>query len=215
MVIWESSEKPGHDIMNIKRIAKCGLSVLLIPLFCGCISTAVKIGAEVVGKVLDDADTKERAKKLIGSEVAAADEMFGERMDVLHDVNGSREWRVYPVPYDLLGKNRFVVEISDNKIVALTKTEKGGDQLDIPRKLLLERKVKGKSPEECESLLDFGSPILTVRSKVTGSLTQLYGAQIIEGLGAPSYCTLRFDKDNRCEELAFVEVSASTKKKPF
>ena len=205
----------GVKSMNVRRLAKFGMSVVLLSLVCGCVSAALKVGAEVVGKVVDDADTKKRAEQLIGSEPAVADQMFGQRLDKLREVDGSREWWLYPVPYDLLGKQRFVVEVSHDKIIALTKTEQGGDQLDIPRRLVLKSKVKGKSPEECEALLDFGRPVLTVRSEDTGLLTQLYGAQIIEGVGAPSYCMVKFDSANLCEDLDFVEVGASTEKKAF
>ena len=146
---------------------------------------------------------------------AAADEMFGQRLDAFQEVNGTRQWWTYPVDLDVLDKYRYVVEVSDNKIVSLTKVSKGDSKIDIPRRLILKQKVQGKRPKECQAELGLGPPLLTVRSKMTKRLVQLFDAKIFDIPGDPQYCLLRYDDQDRCEDLEFQEAEASTKKDPL
>ena len=101
----------------------------------------------------------------------------------------------------------------NNRIVAVAKLQKKGQtKLDIARALVLEQKVKGKSPKECQQIIDRGRPLLEVRSDNTKVLRQLYEARLVEEVGTPYYCVLFYDEQDRCTELAFVSAEASTKK---
>ena len=178
----------------------------------GC-TTAVSMGMKLVGKAVDSVDVKENREALLGARPAAADEKFGERIDTLRDVNSHRTWQVYPAQFDPLRKDRYVVEVAHEKIVAFSRVEKNPDpKLDIPRALIMESKVKGKPPAECEAALDLGKPLLTVRSDGTGLLSQLYDARLIKEFSSPHYCILRFDEQELCKDVEFMGVGASTKK---
>ena len=180
----------------------------------GC-TTAVSVGMKLVGKAVDSVDVEEHQKALLGAKPGAADERFGERIDTLRDLNSDRTWQVYPAQLDPLQKDRYVVEIANGKIIAFSRVEKNPDpKLDIPRALIMESKVKGKSPPECEKELELGKPLLTVRSDATGLLGQLYDARIIKEFGSPHYCILRFDEQDLCKDVEFIGVGASTKKDP-
>ena len=197
------------------RLASLALLAALGAAAGGCIS-AVSLGVKLVGKTVDTVDVREREKKLLGAKPSAADEMLGERLDTLRDVNSDRAWVVYPVELDVMGKDRYVVEVANDKIVALTRAEKDSDPVrDIPRALLMEDKVKGKPPTECAAELDIGEPLLTVRSDATGLLSQIYDARHFKKLGSPDYCILRFDEQELCKDVEFLGIGASTEKEPF
>ncbi len=203
--------------MKTKRVGILGVLVLQVVLVCGCspIGMGVKLGVKVIGEVVNDIDVEDRQGKLIGHPTAAADKMFGQRLDVFQEVNGPRQWWTYPVDLDVLDKYRYVVEVSDHKIVSLTKVSKGGSKIDIARRLILKQKVKGMRPKECQAELGLGPPLLTVRSRMTKRLVQLFDAKIIDIPGDPQYCVLRYDDQERCEDLEFQEAEASTKKDPL
>jgi hypothetical protein len=179
---------------------------------CNPATTAVKFGVHLVGKAVDDEETQKLGQELIGRSSAAAEKKFGSRLDTLRDVNSTREWQIYPTKLDVLGNQRYVVEVAEDRIVAISKTEKGQGTMDLPRKLMLKEKVKGRSPRQCENRLEMGPPLLTARSEKNGLLSQIYDAQMVEGIGGQKYCILRFDRNQRCCEVNLVEVSASTKK---
>ena len=189
---------------------------LLLASAAGCnpISTGAKLGVRLVGDVIEDADVKQRGEALVGRPVAAADEMFGKTIDVFKDIHSDRRWRTYPVKLDVLGHQRYVVEVLSNQVVSVSKSEKSSRKVDIPRALILEAKVKGKSPQECEAKLELGKPLLAARSENTKRLVQLYDASMITDLGTPHYCIVRFDENDRCDDLEFMAVGASTKKDP-
>ena len=111
---------------------------------------------------------------------------------------------------------RYVVEVSDNKIQALTKVHLTKSKLDILRKLILEDKCEGKSPQECEAILEMGSPILAARSEKSGKLVQLYdsGGIEIEGISEPTYCRLWYDEREVFEDLEIITATSSTKQEP-
>ena len=69
-------------------------------------------------------------------------------------------------------------------------------------------------PAECEQALKMGRPLLTARSETTGATVQLYDARMIKGIGSPKYCRLRFDANQRCNEVQIIDVSASAGEKP-
>jgi hypothetical protein len=198
----------------------CGRAVWAIPLLvafaagCNPVSTGVKLGVRLVGDVIEDEDVKQRGEALVGRPVSVADEKFGTTIDSFKDVHSDRRWRTYPVKLDVLGHQRYVVEVVAGKIVSVSKADKSSRKLDIPRAIILKEKVKGKSPQECEAKLEFGRPLLAARSENTKRLVQLYDAGMVTDLGTPHYCILRYDANDRCDELEFMAVGASTKKDP-
>jgi hypothetical protein len=199
----------------MKRVQTIVLLTFPFILFtCGCnpAGEAVKFGVHLVGKAVDDEEAQKFERELVGHSSAAAAEKFGTRIDTLRDVNSSREWQIYPTKLDVLGNQRYVVEVAENRIVAVSKTEKGKSEMDLPRTLVLKRKVKGRLLRECQERLGMGPPLLTARSEKTGLLSQIYDGQMMEGIGGQKYCILRFDRNQRCCEVSLVEVSASTKK---
>lgn len=182
----------------------------------GCIS-AVGVGVSLVGQVIDGADVKDHAKELVGNDISAADARFGERLETLREVNGPRVWHIYKVTHlNVLGKDRYVVEVKNNKIIALSRVETTSDaKTDIPRALMIASSVDGKSPSECESALDFGRPLLTARSESTGLLSQIYDARILNELSRAHYCVLRFNGNEKCTKVEFIGVGASTEAAPL
>jgi hypothetical protein len=148
--------------------------LLALTASCNPVKTGAKLGARLVGDVIEDGDVKQRGEALVGRPVSAADEALGKPIDVFKDVQGDRRWRTYPVKLDVLGHQRYVVEILADKIVSVSKAEKSGRKVDIPRALILKEKVKGKAPRECEAAIEFGRPLLAARSENTRRLVQLY-----------------------------------------
>ncbi len=179
----------------------------------GCNSPA-GMAVQLVGKAVDSVETDQLGKELIGQSAAAADDKLGPPLDRWHEVNGPRQWRVYPVSMDMLGNERCVVEVARGEIVAVTRAKIDATGVDLARKLMYMEKVQGKSPRECESALGMGRPLVTARSRKTGQVAQLYDAKMVEGVGSPQYLRLMFDADERCSEAALVDVGASTKSDP-
>ncbi len=199
------------------RLATLVLIPTLAAAGSGC-TAAVSIGVKLIGSAVDDADVKKHSAKLIGAELAAADEVFGEPIDTLRDVSSTRAWVIYPVKdFNVLGKDRYVVEVFDDRIVAFTRAENNSDpKTDIPRALFIANKVKGKPVAECETLLENVGPLLlTVRRDSNGTLSQLYDGRLIKEFGKPHYCILRFDENELCSKVEFIGIGASTKDAPF
>jgi hypothetical protein len=214
---WEKTNEllTRHFRTSLLHLASSALLVAVVAATSGC-TAAVSVGINLIGSAVDSADVEDLEEKLIGAKTGAADEMLGERLDALSDLDSDRAWLVYPARYDPLGKDRYVVEIDKGKIVALSRVEKTPDaKFDIPRALIMESKVKGKPIAECQAELDLGKPILTVRSEATGLLRQLYEGRLVKDVGKPYYCILKFDKDELCEDVEFHGVGASTKEEPF
>ena len=175
-------------------------------------SKGIKIAVKVVGKAVDEAKVKDLEEKLLGQEHGAADRELGERVDVIRDLHHERYWILYAVGFDPLNKHRYMVEVANERIVAIAKIEESGrSKADIPREIVLKEKVKGKSPAECQAELDMGPPLLEVRRDSTQQLAQLYDARVIKGLGGIYYCVVRYDEHDRCDDLDFVSVEAATK----
>jgi len=213
----ERANKPvtGRVRRPLLRLASYTMLAAIGASSSGCIS-AVGVGVKLVGKAVDTADVKKREKELLGTKLTTADEMFGKRLDTLRDLNSDRSWMIYPVEHDIMDKDRYVVEVADERIVALSRTEKNSDpKRDLPRALFIKSKIKGKPPTECAAELDMGDPLLTVRSDATGLLSQIYDARHFKELGSPDYCILRFDEQELCMGVEFLGIGASTKKEPL
>jgi hypothetical protein len=205
----------GQIRRSLLRLASYMLLTAMGASSSGCI-TAVGIGFNLVGKAVDVADVKKREKELLGARLSTADEMFGKRLDTLRDLNSDRSWVIYPVEIDILGDDRYVVEVAAERIVALSRTEKNSDpKRDLLRVLIIRSKIKGMPRTECAAELDMGSPLLTVRSDATGLLSQIYDARHFKELGSPDYCILRFDEQELCMDVEFLGIGASTRKEPL
>lgn len=203
-----------HTSTSVLRMSVCICLGVILATASGCVS-AVSIGVGLVGGVVDRVDVDDLEEELIGGDMATADKKLGSRIDRLDDVHSDRVWLVYPARRDPLGKDRYIIKMRHEKIVAIARVEKTPDaKFDIPRALFLESKVKGKPLSECEALLDMGKPLVTVRRESTGLLNQLYEGELIK-LGDPYYCMLMFDKDEMCEGVEFHGVGAMTKERPF
>jgi hypothetical protein len=186
------------------------LAICCIVVLAGCspISTGVQLGVKVVGKVVDDEETKKLSQQLMGQPPAAADALLGPRVNVLREVNSNRMWLVYGVKMDPLKSSRYVVVIRNNRIVLAQKVGKDSDKVAIARGLYYLAKVKGKTPAEATSTLGMGAPVMVVRSETTGQLCQLYDARMVEGLSSEAYCIARFD-GGVCTGVDMVKVKAS------
>ena len=181
----------------------------LVALVAGCgspVTTAAKLGMRVVGNVVSDAETQKLAGQLVGQPPSAADQALGERVDTFQDVKSTRQWVTYPVKMDLLGSKRYVVGVADSRIVAVEMVEKESGKINLARRLIYLAKVKGKGPAECETALGLGPPLLTVRSRNTGALTQLYDSRMVKELQGTKWCILRYDNNGLCEKVDLVDV---------
>lgn len=213
----EADRRPAHRgfFRTVPDIAVLA-ALLLLASAVGCnpITTGAKLGVRLVGEVIEDEDVKQRGQELVGRPVSAADETFGTPIDEFQEVRSDRRWRAYPVKLDVLGHQRYVTEVRGGKIVSVSKADRSGRKIDIPRALILKEKLEGKSPRECEARLDFGAPLLEARSDKTRRLLQLYDASMVTDLGKPHYCLVRFDENDRCDDLEFIAVEASTRENP-
>lgn len=179
----------------------------------GC-NSPTGIAVQLVGKAVDSVDAQQLGDELIGRPVSSASAKLGQPMDTWRELHGARAWWTYPVSMDVLGNQRYVVEESRARIASITKVKIDASGVEVARKLALDQKVKGKSPQECQAALGMGAPLVTAKSDVTGMICQLYDAQIVQGVGSPQYCRVHYDASGRCDEVAIVNVAASTEADP-
>lgn len=216
---FSTSRRPRTPSRAIIAFYALGL-VCACFLSAGCLgdgTVGVGTAINVIGGVVDKADVKDKQKELLGRPPSAADEMFGAALDEQREVGGARIWRVYDVRgvTNPLDKDRYVVEVTGGRIHSLSRVETTPDaKFDLPRAALLEDKVKGKSPVECEQTLE-NEPIVSVRSQKTGRLRQLYDGRVIKIFSKPYYCILKYDANDICEDVDFQKVGASTRKDPY
>ena len=122
----------------------------------GCRVHPISLGMMIVGDMVNDADIDKRAEILMNQPVAAADKMFGARLETLEDTTAKRELVLYPVEMDLLKSERYAVEVVNNRITAVSRMKHNIDgSEDVLEDLLLEDKVLGKGPKECEEAAEF------------------------------------------------------------
>lgn len=170
-----------------------------------------------MGEAVDDLDIKEKKKKYVGGPARLVDEELGTRVETFRDVNSAREWRVYPVSMDPLALSRYVVEVRDGRVLAITKTKKYGDPaVGMTQQAIAFEEVRGKTPAQCEAKLG-RAPLLNLRSVSSGQLVQFYDASLIkiQGVTDPDYYIVRFDASGVCDKLEMVAVSGSTKENPM
>ena len=173
----------------------------------GCSATPIGFAMSVAGEAVNDVDASERAKAFVGQPVSQADAALGAPAEILSDTRGTRTWRLYKVPMDAMDTARYVVEVEASRILAVSKVQQYTDLVEYEGTLaLLRPKVMGKSPAECEANLKMGPPLLTVRSKATGQIVQLFDARLSKDLPGLRYCVLRFGQSNTCEKLNVVKA---------
>ncbi len=178
----------------------------------GCVTptqVAIKVGMFAVGKVIDDKGAEELAKKIVGQSPEVADAELGPRNDTYRQVGGSTMWISYPVKLDVLKRDQYFVEVRDNRVVRIEKMEGASSELQMVKSTFDKARVQGKSPEECQRILDSGPPELSVRSANSGKLLQFYNGEKIVDIGGKRYVILHFDREERCEKLQIVDVAAA------
>lgn len=193
------------------------LSALLTLAAAGCRAHPISLVTMVVGDAVNDADVKDRRDLLMGKPEAAADSMFGSRLETLVDVDRPGVSLIfYPVEHDLLKSSRYIVEVENGTIAVLTKTKQNIDGVeDLIHNASLEKKLIGKSPAACSAEDDLGVPLRTLRSREKDQLLRVYDVRNWSDFMGARYCVLRFDGRDRCESVALIGVSASTSKDPI
>ncbi len=201
--------------MKSFRTASLSAVLMLAAASAGCRALPASYAIMVVGDVVSDIDVKNRQEDLVGKTATAADGMFGQRLSTLVDPRRDRRLIVYSVKGDLLGQKRFVVELVEDRIVALSKTSENIDGAeDIIKAAALRDKLLKRTPSECQRAGDFGRPAVVLRDQNTWNLVHVYDVRNITNLRGARYCVLKFDADNRCQDVKLVGVAASTKDDP-
>ncbi len=179
----------------------------------GCRALPSSFAIMLIGDVVSDADVQDRAGELIGKPADAADVMFGERLDTIR-TKQDLSVQIYAVPGDLLEQGRFVVDVHDGEIVALSKTQFNSDGVeDVIKEADLKEKLLGKSPAQCRASANLDPPVFKGQSQRTGEDVFVYDVKNWTNLRNARYCVLRF-KDNTCQNIRLVGVNATTKDKP-
>ncbi len=156
-------------------IASLSAVLMLAATGAGCRALPASYAIMVVGDVVSDIDIKNRQEDLVGKSATAADGMFGQRLATLVDPRRDRRLIVYPVKGDLLGQKRFVVELVEDRIVALSKTTQNIDGAeDVIKAAALRDKLIKRTPSECQRAGDLGRPVLVLRDQNTWNLVHVY-----------------------------------------
>lgn len=191
----------------------CGL---LLASSAGCRLHPVSLASMAIGDAINDADVKKRQEKLFDQPVTAADEMFGKREETLvYADDAQRELITYPVKGDLLNSQNWAVESRNGKLVALSRVKRNIDGVeDVIKAAAIKPKVMGKSPEECCRDAEFKEPLATLRCRESGEIMRVYDVRNWTNSRGARYCVLRFDENDRCNNIRLVGVSASTVENP-
>ena len=183
----------------------------------GCRAHPASLGLMLVGDVVADADLGSREAELMGKPPSAADEAFGERTDTFTYLSDERRqvlW--YAVDPDFLSVDRYLVEVSSEEIVALTRTKENIDGAeDVIRSLDLQARLIGKTQAECEQEGRLGQPVESFRCEKSSDRVLVYDVRNFTNLRGARYGLLRFDGSGKCSDIKLVGVSASTKKEPL
>lgn len=204
------------------RRLPAGMAILSVVAFLalagtGCRAHPVSLATMLVGDAISDGDVKDRRDLLIGKPEKAADTMFGARLETLVDTDRQDVSMVfYPVPNDLLKSSRYIVEVEKGVIVVFAKTRQNIDGVeDLIHNASLEKKLIGKTPAECSKEGNLGTPLRTLRSREKRQLLRVYDVRNWSDFQGARYCVLRFDGSDRCQAVALIGVSASTRKDPI
>lgn len=193
------------------------VAAFLVLASAGCRAHPISLVTMVVGDAVNDADVKDRRDLLMGKPEKAADSMFGARLETLVDVDRKGVSMIfYPAEGDLLKSSRYIVEVENGVIVVFTKTKQNIDGVeDLIHNASLEKKLIGKSPAACSQEDDLGAPLRTLRSREKNQLLRVYDVRNWSDFMGARYCVLRFDGSDRCQSVALIGVSASTRKDPI
>ena len=193
------------------------MTAFLVLASAGCRAHPISLATMLVGDAVNDADVKDRRDLLMGEPETAADSMFGARQETLVDVDRQGVSMIfYPVHGDILKSSRYIVEVENGAIVVFTKTKQNIDGVeDLIHNASLEKKLIGKSPAECSEEDDLGVPLRTLRSREKDQLLRVYDVRNWSDFMGARYCVLRFDGNDRCESVALIGVSASTREDPI
>ena len=166
------SSQPWRGGLPGKLILFCVALVTLT--IGGCRAHPVSLATLIAGDAINDADVKDRRSKLIGQDEAAADNMFGQRLETLIDVERQDVIIIfYPVKNDLFKKSRYIAELDGGKIVMFAKTKQDIDGIeDLIHDANLEKKLAGKTPTQCSKDGELGVPLRTFRSNGTIETTR-------------------------------------------
>ncbi len=187
----------------------------LVAVLAGCRAHPASLAITLVGDAINDSDVQSRSPELIGRPPAAADTMFGPRLDSLRTLDGTKTLAVYPVRGDALSKSRWVVEIENQRITALSKALRQADGAeDVIKEALLQEKLIGRSPEQFRAEPGFDQPVLTASRESTYTLVRLYDVRNWTNLRGARYCVLEFDPQNRCREVRLVGIDSSSTTHP-
>ena len=193
-----------------------GLALLALT-FGGCRAHPASLVTLIAGDAINDADVKDRRSKLMGQGEAAADDMFGSRLETLVDVERP-EVRIifYPVQHDLFKKSRYIVELEDGVIIVFAKIKQDIDGIeDLIHDAHLEKKLIGKTPSQCSKDGHLGEALRTLKSIEKEQILRVYDIRHWSDFMGARYCILRFGHNNLCQEVSLMGVSASTKKDPI
>jgi hypothetical protein len=183
----------------------------------GCRAHPISLATLIAGDAINDADVKDRRDKLMGQDEATADRMFGQRVETLIDAERQDVLIIfYPVKNDLFKNSRYIVELDGGKIVMFAKTKQDIDGIeDLIHDANLEKKLAGKTPTQCSKDGELGPPLRTFRSKEKDQLLRIYDIRHWSDFMGARYCVLRFDSNDRCQDVTLMGVSATTKKDPI
>lgn len=182
----------------------------------GCRAYPTSLASMVAGDLINDVDVNKREEKLLNQPEADADLTFGARLETCDDIERKGVCMIaYPVKMDVMGTSRYIVEVQNGRIIAISKTKQNIDGSEnMIKSAALRHKLIGKTPAQCSVEGELGAPLRTLRSQNTGQLLRVYDVRNFTNLRGARYCVLRFGGSGLCEDIKLVGVSATTKKDP-
>jgi len=196
------------------QAARCLMVGLMLVAVTGCspVSTVAKLAVKVVGDDVKKSEVNQKADDLMGQPVARAEEVLGPVTETLVEEATGRELRTYAVKHDVLSKHQWVVESERGRIVSVSMTDTDPDlSRDVVEKTYLKERLMGKTSQEVQTHKHFESPIHVLRSKNDGTILRIYDiSSSLDFMGA-KYCSLRFDRNDRCISIKMFGVPATTR----
>lgn len=186
-------------------------ALLTTAMLSGCSASPMGAAISLAGDAVNDIDVQGKSRELLGVPAAQCDQALGQPINVFRSEQPPREWRIYGVPYDVIGKYRYMAEIDGGKVIAFSKAQTSSDlAVDVATMAYFDGKCKGKSAQACQDNLGT-VPALSVRNVKTNQLVQLYDARLAKDLQKPYYGILFFGPDGLCCDIKVAQVAASTK----
>jgi len=119
LVAWPPANPRITEYREIMRMShsRCIATLIVVSLAAlavgGCRATPIGATVGVASFAVDEVDVRERSEELLGAPTETADVILGLPTDVFRSERPHREWRAYPVKHDVLGKYRYLLEVSD------------------------------------------------------------------------------------------------------